>query len=48
MSRRSKGDRMRAVKVLETTVEGFFSGSLNKCCKETEYLNDYFFQITRE
>lgn len=26
---------MRAVKVLETTVGGFFSGSLNKCCAET-------------
>lgn len=34
MSRSRKGDRMSAVKVLETTVGGFFSGSLNKCCKD--------------
>lgn len=32
MSSSRKGDRMSAVKVLETTVEGFFSGSLNRCC----------------
>ena len=32
MSSKRKGERMRAVKALETTVGGFFSGSLNRCC----------------
>ena len=32
ISSRRKGERMRAVKALETTVGGFFSGSLNRCC----------------
>lgn len=34
MRRSKNGDRMSAVKVLETTVGGFFSGSLNKCCRD--------------
>uniref|UniRef100_A0A0E9WZP2 Uncharacterized protein n=1 Tax=Anguilla anguilla TaxID=7936 RepID=A0A0E9WZP2_ANGAN len=31
ISRSSRGERTRAVKVLDTTVGGFFSGSRNKC-----------------
>lgn len=34
MSRSRMGDRTNAVKALETNVGGFFSGSLNECCKE--------------
>lgn len=37
MRSRSKGERTRAVNVLDTTVGGFFSGSRNKCCAETRY-----------
>lgn len=38
MRRSRKGERMSAVKVLETTVGGFFSGSLNKCWTQKESL----------
>lgn len=36
MSRSRNGERTSAVKVLETTVGGFFSGSLNKCWRQKD------------
>lgn len=33
MSRSRNGERTKAVNVLDTTVGGFFSGSLKRCCK---------------
>lgn len=38
MSRSRNGERTSAVKVLETTVGGFFSGSLNKCWRQEDVL----------
>lgn len=38
MSRSRNGERTSAVKVLETTVGGFFSGSLNKCWRQKHVL----------
>lgn len=32
MSKSRNGERTKAVNVLDTTVGGFFSGSLNRCC----------------
>lgn len=40
MRRSKKGERTSAVKVLETTVGGFFSGSLNKCWRQKEILKE--------
>lgn len=33
MSKSRNGERTKAVNVLDTTVGGFFSGSLNRCCR---------------
>lgn len=35
MSSKSSGERISAVNVLDTTVGGLFSGSLKRCCKQT-------------